>query len=67
MTKSIKEMVKEIAREKLPYEGLSALSEFRSDKPFSSKPLRPTTDENPRHREDFNRLLGATARKPARA
>jgi hypothetical protein len=30
----------------------------------SAFPDRPATDENPNHREDFTRLLGAAARKP---
>ncbi len=35
---------------------------------FSEKPsdeaARPANDENPKHREDFTRLLGAAVRKP---
>jgi hypothetical protein len=30
---------------------------------FASAP--PSSDENPKHREDFTRLVGAAARKPA--
>ena len=40
---------------------------FRQDSGVSVSSAPPTTDENPRHQEDFSRLLNAAARgrKPA--
>ena len=60
MKKSLLEMVEEASRRPVPYKGLPAIEERREISGESQE--LPTTDENPRHQEDFSRLLGAAAR-----
>lgn len=55
--KTLAEMVREATSRPLPYEGLEALRSISDHDDEAQEP--PATGENPRHREDFNLLLGA--------
>ena len=56
MVKTLVQKFEEALRAPVPEEGLVSL---RQDHPRDALPEPPTTDENPQHREDFNRLLNA--------
>lgn len=55
MKRSLVEMVEDASRLPVPYKGLPAIEERREISDESQE--LPTTDENPRHQEDFSRLL----------
>lgn len=58
MSKSLKDLVEEANLRPVPYEGLASLHE----KPCADDDSAES-ESNPRHREDFTRLLIAAARK----
>ena len=57
MTDKILDLYEHLAKRPVPDETLSGVSEASTD--------HRASDENPTHREDFRRLVGAAARKPA--
>ncbi len=59
MKKTLVEMVEEASRRPVPYNGLAALYENSNES--DGLPQSSTTAENPRHAEDFNRLLTSVA------
>lgn len=64
MSKSLLEKMEEAIRRPVPYEGLERASETAvSPAHAAPETAAPGPEENPQHREDFTRLVGAAARK----
>ena len=61
MKKTLLQKFEESLNMAVPDEGIVR---FREDRDVSVSPAPPTTDDNPRHKEDFNSLLDAAVQRP---